>query len=52
MHLSLKLEAGVVFPFAVLPVEHTPVLWLHCRSAGAKAPRALCATFPGWQLLP
>lgn len=31
---------------------HSPVLWLHCPSAGAKAPRALCATFPGWQLLP
>lgn len=23
-----------------------------CRAAGAKAPRAPCATFPGWQLLP
>lgn len=50
MHLNLKLEVSVVFPFAqakgIVYQAHTPVLL-----STAKAPCALCATFLAWQLL-
>lgn len=55
MHLNVRLELSVVFPFTPLSCRpagcaHTCAL-APLPSAGAKAPHALAAPCLGWQLL-